>query len=91
MADAMVDCTERMLEGWERPAAAGETIDVVADMMALTQAIIVRTMFSTDLGMTAGIVNRTWPIINRRIDLAWSFVGMRSVGERQTLRCLQLS
>jgi cytochrome P450 len=36
-------------------------------MMALTQAIIVRTMFSTDLGATADIVNRTWPIINRRI------------------------
>jgi cytochrome P450 len=36
-------------------------------MMALTQAIIVWTMFSTDLGETAAIVNRTWPIINRRI------------------------
>jgi cytochrome P450 len=67
MTDAMVDCTGRMLERWERIAAAGETIDVVAEMMALTQAIIVRTMFSTDLGATADIVNRTWPIINRRI------------------------
>jgi cytochrome P450 len=35
--------------------------------MSLTQAIIVRTMFSTDLGATAEIVNRTWPIVNRRI------------------------
>ena len=51
----------------DRIAAAGETIDVVAEMMALTQAIIVRTMFSTDLGATAEVVNRTWPIINRRI------------------------
>ena len=41
--------------------------------MALTQAIIVRTMFSTDLGATAEIVNRTWPIINRRIgETFWS-------------------
>ena len=73
MADAMVACTEHMLERWERTAAAGETIDVVAEMMALTQAIIVRTMFSTDLGATTEIVNRTWPIINRRIgETFWS-------------------
>src|SRR5262249_19320624 len=42
-------------------------IDLVQEMMGLTQAIIVRTMFSTDLGAAAEIVNRTWPIINRRI------------------------
>ena len=43
------------------------------EMMALTQAIIVRTMFSTDLGAAAEIVNRTWPIINRRIgETFWS-------------------
>jgi cytochrome P450 len=67
MAATMVECTEHMLERWERVAAAGGTIDLVEEMMALTQAIIVRTMFSTDLGATAEIVNRTWPIINRRI------------------------
>jgi len=73
MADAMVDCTEQMLERWDRTAAAGATVDMVAEMMALTQAIIVRTMFSTDLGATADVVNRTWPIINRRIgETFWS-------------------
>ena len=73
MSDVMVSCTERMLERWDRIASAGETIDVVEEMMALTQAIIVRTMFSTDLGATAEIVNRTWPIINRRIgETFWS-------------------
>jgi cytochrome P450 len=73
MADAMAACTEQMLERWDRPASRGDTIDVVAEMMALTQAIIVRTMFSTDLGATAEVVNRTWPIINRRIgETFWS-------------------
>jgi cytochrome P450 len=67
MADAMVDCAEQMLERWERVASSGEPIDLVEEMMGLTQAIIVRTMFSTDLGAAAEIVNRTWPIINRRI------------------------
>jgi cytochrome P450 len=73
MADAMVACTEQWLQRWEQPASTGETIDVVAEMMTITQAIIVRTMFSTDLGATAEIVNRTWPIINRRIgETFWS-------------------
>ena len=73
MTDAMVSCTEQMLERWERAAATGETVDLVAEMMAVTQAIIVRTMFSTDLGAAADVVNRTWPIINRRIgETFWS-------------------
>jgi cytochrome P450 len=73
MADVMVGCTERMLERWDRAASVGGKIDLVAEMMALTQAIIVRTMFSTDLGPAAEVVNRTWPIINRRIgETFWS-------------------
>ena len=73
MADAMVACTEQKLEQWDGSASPGSTIDVVTEMMALTQAIIVRTMFSTDLGATAGVVNRTWPVINRRIgETFWS-------------------
>ena len=73
MAETMVSCTEQRLERWEHIASNGETIDFVAEMMALTQAIIVRTMFSTDLGATAEVVNRTWPIINRRIgETFWS-------------------
>lgn len=73
MTEAMVTCTQQMLDRWEPMASSGETFDLVAEMMALTQAIIVRTMFSTDLGSTTEIVNRTWPIINRRIgETFWS-------------------
>ena len=73
MADAMIECTAQTLERWDGLASRGDTVDVVAEMMALTQAIIVRTMFSTDLGATAEVVNRTWPIINRRIgETFWS-------------------
>jgi cytochrome P450 len=73
MADAMVDCAEQMFERWDRAASLGEPVDLVAEMMAVTQRIIVRTMFSTDLGATAAVVNRTWPIINRRIgETFWS-------------------
>ena len=73
MADAMVACTGQMLDRWDGIAARGGTIDVVDEMMAVTQAIIVRTMFSTDLGEAADVVNRTWPLINRRIgETFWS-------------------
>jgi cytochrome P450 len=73
MAEAIVDSTEKMLEQWEGVAGRGETIDLVAEMMHLTQRIIVRTMFSTDLGPAAEVVNRTWPIINQRIgETFWS-------------------
>jgi cytochrome P450 len=73
MADAMVACTARALDAWEDRADRGEPLDLVGEMMSLTQAIIVRTMFSTDLGSAADIVNRTWPIINQRIgETFWS-------------------
>jgi cytochrome P450 len=63
----MVGSIEHTLRRWEAVADRGETIDLVADMMDLTQRIIVRTMFSTDLGPAAEVVKRTWPIINRRV------------------------
>jgi cytochrome P450 len=73
MAETMVACTEQTLARWEGVAASGEAIDLVAEMMSLTQAIIVRTMFSIDLGPDAEVVNRTWPIINQRIgETFWS-------------------
>jgi cytochrome P450 len=73
MVDAMVEATERTLDRWELFAERGETIDLVAEMMDLTQRIIVRTMFSTDLGPAAEVVKRTWPIVNQRIgDTFWA-------------------
>ena len=67
MVDAMVSEIDRTLEGWHGVAERGEVIDLVAAMMDLTQRIIVRTMFSADLGSTADVVKRTWPIVNERI------------------------
>jgi len=67
MVDAMVEAIERTVDRWEAVAARGEEIDLVAEMTDLTQRVIVRTMFSTDLSAAAEIVNRTWPIVNRRI------------------------
>ncbi len=67
MVDAMAGETEATLERWTGLAARGESVELVDEMMDLTQRIIVRTMFSTDSGPAAGIVKRTWPIVNQRI------------------------
>jgi cytochrome P450 len=69
----MADAAGRLVDRWGPIAAAGEPIDVVDHMMRVTQEIIVRTMFSTDLGADAEVVNRTWPVINRHIgESFWS-------------------
>lgn len=49
-ADAMTDETARMLDSWEARAAAGEPFDAALEMTLLTQRIIVRTMFGSDVG-----------------------------------------
>ena len=46
----MTQATEEMLVRWQSVAARGETIDAADEMMRLTQVIIVRTMFSTEIG-----------------------------------------
>ena len=48
-AATIVEETQRMLDGWEAAAREGRPLDMAAEMMALTQSIIVRTMFSTEV------------------------------------------
>jgi cytochrome P450 len=57
----------RTASRWQRLADSGDTVDIGVEMMDLTQRIIVRTMFSTELGEAAAVINRTWPVINRHI------------------------
>jgi cytochrome P450 len=67
MLDAMSGEIERTLERWEGFLERAEPFDLVFEMMELTERIIVRTMFSTDLGPAAQVVQRTWPVVNQRI------------------------
>jgi cytochrome P450 len=67
MVETMAGAVDETLERWDGYARTGEPIDVGAQMMDLTQRIIVRTMFSTDLGTAADVVKRTWPVVNRHI------------------------
>jgi cytochrome P450 len=49
-ARVMVDSTEEMLGEWDRYARSGAPLDIAAEILRLTQQIIARTMFSTDVG-----------------------------------------
>jgi cytochrome P450 len=46
----MVKETQKTLEHWETLAYEGRTLDVAEEMKLLTQRIIVKTMFSTEVG-----------------------------------------
>ena len=46
----MVSSTQEALEDWQRRSANGQALDMARELMFLTQTIIVRTMFSADLG-----------------------------------------
>jgi len=50
LADAMIDETAKLREGWRAAARAGRPLDIAEEMKQLTQAIIVRTMFSGSVG-----------------------------------------
>ena len=45
----MIACTDDMLRRWEQIAAAGVSVDVHEEMMALTLKIVVRTLFGADV------------------------------------------
>ncbi len=49
LVDIMVDTTRQHLKRWEAIAQAGEILDVAEEMMQVTLAIIVRTMFGADI------------------------------------------
>jgi cytochrome P450 len=80
MAGTMTDATEKMLGRWAGHPA-GKPLDIGSEMMLLTQSIIVRTMFSTDVSANAERIGEAFDYLlsyfNRylfspvQIPLAW--------------------
>lgn len=71
MISSMVGCGEQMLERLSDVAARNEPVDLLTEMKRVTQDIISRTMFSTDI---AEDVDR----IGRAVDQALKYVAKRS-------------
>jgi cytochrome P450 len=76
LVSAMTDTTQAHVDRWRSIAGCGDRVDVVSEMMRMTQDIIVRTMFSTDLGADADVVNDAWPIVNHHIGESFWSIGL---------------
>ena len=62
-AEVMVDATSQMLARWRGIAAAGEPIDIGAEMSRVALAIAGRTLFSRDVSNEADAVGQTFSLI----------------------------
>lgn len=62
LANLMTDTAERRLDGWRAFAQAGQAFDLSQEMMQLTLQIIVRTMFSLDLGDQASTIMNAFEV-----------------------------
>ncbi len=56
----MTQATEEFIQHWDRLAAEGRTVNIAEEMMRLTQTIIVRTMFSSDIGDMADALGKAF-------------------------------
>ena len=69
-ADTMLAYTEQMLDAWEDAAALGRTIDLAAEMSALTLRIVAKTLLGTEMGPVADQVAEAVTAINVFVDKA---------------------
>jgi cytochrome P450 len=60
----MAECTAEMLERWDPRAAAGETFDVLSEMMRLTLQIVGKALLTMDLTGHADRVGNNMTITN---------------------------
>jgi cytochrome P450 len=56
----MTQTTEEFLTHWDQLAAQGRAFNIAEEMMRLTQTIIVRTMFSSDIGGQADALGKAF-------------------------------
>ena len=74
--DLMIEATDRMLDGWQVRAAAGETVDVASEMMRLTCTLVARILLGADVSADIDEVERsativmghTWRRLERIVD-----------------------
>ncbi len=67
-ATIMTEATAAMLARWEREAWRGQPLDIAAEMMRLTFAIVGRTLFSADVSGEADAVGQALTIALREAD-----------------------
>ena len=61
--ETMVGETTKMLDRWERSSAPGQSVDVAKEMTLLTQSIIVKTMFGSEVGAEGEKISRAFDVV----------------------------
>jgi len=64
-APVMLDCVAAAIERWERHAAAGESFDLVAEMMRLAFAIVGRVLMGADIAAEMAELEPVLPVVSR--------------------------
>lgn len=62
MAQEMADVISERLQRWSAWADTGQPVDLVAEMMRLTQAVVLRTMFGSGSDIDQDAVVREWSV-----------------------------
>ena len=68
-AEVMVSETEGMLGRWDTQTSSGQPLDMVREMTLLTQRIIVKTMFGSDVGPEGEKIARAFDVALTGINL----------------------
>ena len=69
LAETVVGETEKTLEGWEAHSSSGRPLDVGREMTLLTQRVIVKTMFGSEVGPEGEEISRAFDAAMRGIEL----------------------
>ncbi|MCP4249149.1 MAG: cytochrome P450, partial [bacterium] len=95
MAQTMIDCGHQMLQRLDAAAGSGATIDLLTEMKRVTQEIISRTMFSSDVTDDAdrigAAVDESIQYAARRsrafvnVPLTWPTPAARRFGQAQSV------
>lgn len=74
----MTQATEEMLDRWQEPARRGDVLSLADELMKLTQVIIMRAMFSTEVGGKAmelgAAFDETLEALNRQLFMPFQFL-----------------
>jgi cytochrome P450 len=76
MASVMAEAADELAARWAPIAARGEPVDVVDEMMTVTQTIVLRTLLGSDLGPFAAKLGSAWSLVNEHIGQSFWSLGL---------------
>jgi cytochrome P450 len=75
LTGVMAEATAETIAHWQTSAESGQALDIAREMLHLTQRIILRTMFSANLGDLDSL-EQVWPLVNEHIGTSFWSLGL---------------